>query len=126
MENEKEVCSPPPFDLDEAQYFECACRSDEHTLKFIYVSAPDPEPEFYTTVFLNECSLPMRIWNAIKYVFGYKCKYGHFDCFMLREKDLNRLITLLQAYKVDFQMQKLKYAAQEAKKKNENKHETFI
>ena len=76
----------------ETQFFECMCHSDEHTLKFVY----DPDDnELYTTVFLNETRLWHRIWNAIKYIFGYKCKYGHWNCWLLQPEDIDRLKTLL-------------------------------
>jgi hypothetical protein len=28
-------------------------------------------------------------------VFGYKCKYGHFDCFIMQPKDYSRFLRLL-------------------------------
>ena len=94
------------MDETKVEYFECACHSDEHTLKF----ALDPgfwegekqtdEPELYTSVFLgNYPGFFKRIWIAIKYVFGYKCKYGHWDCFLIKKDDTDRLIKLLEEYK---------------------------
>ena len=75
------------------EFFECACHSDEHTLKFGY----DPEDnELYTSVFLNQYqNVFKRVWIALKYVFGYKCKYGHWDCFIMRAEDGERLKSLL-------------------------------
>lgn len=77
----------------EVQYYECACFSPEHTLRFVF----DPEDkEIYTEVYLNHYqNFFKRIWIAIKYVFGYQCKYGHFDCFIMRSDDAQRLIGLL-------------------------------
>jgi hypothetical protein len=80
------------------EFFECSCYSDEHTLKFI-LDDDVKYPCLYTSIFLSEPSLLKRIWLSIKYIFGYKCKYGHFDCFLLREKDADRLIDLLNNYK---------------------------
>jgi len=80
--------------LDGTEYFECQCGSDEHTLRFT-LSLDDPA-YIYTSVFLG--SYPWgwrRIWTGIKYLFGYKCKYGHWDCFMLRPEDAARLRSLL-------------------------------
>lgn len=83
-------------------FLECACYSDEHTLKFTL----DIDPEcvdFYTSVFLNQTNnFFKRIWVALKYVFGYKCKYGHWDCFLLRKEDTTKLIEMLQEYKMAF------------------------
>jgi hypothetical protein len=75
------------------EFFECACFSDEHTLKFSY--DPD-ENELYTSVYLNQYrSIWKRIWVAIRYVCGYRTKYGHWDCFILRAEDAIRLRSLV-------------------------------
>jgi len=75
------------------EFFECACFSDEHTLKFSY--DPD-ENELYTSVYLNQYrSIWKRIWVAIRYVCGYRTKYGHWDCFILRPEDAARLRSLV-------------------------------
>jgi hypothetical protein len=77
----------------EAQHFECACHSPEHTLSF---SWDDEENEIYTQVFLRSYhNFFWRVWAAIKYVFGYKCRYGHWDCFIMQSKDAQRLKDLL-------------------------------
>jgi hypothetical protein len=75
------------------EFFECACFSDEHTLKFSY--DPD-ENELYTSVYLNQYrSVWKRIWVAVRYVCGYRTKYGHWDCFILRPEDAIRLRSLV-------------------------------
>jgi hypothetical protein len=50
----------------------------------------------YTSVYLHHYqSFLKRIWIAIKYVFGYRSKYGHWDCFIMQPKDAERLRSLL-------------------------------
>ncbi len=80
--------------FDDTQYFECQCSSAEHALVF---TLDQEESEIYTEVFLNNYR-PWwkRVGVAVKYVFGYKCKYGHFDCFLMQNKDADRLITMLK------------------------------
>jgi len=84
------------------EHFECICYSDEHRLTF---QIDDDikngwKPEFYTSVFLAEHSdIFKRIWTAIKYIFGYKCRYGHWENFIMNEKDIDRMLTVLQNYK---------------------------
>lgn len=74
-------------------YFECECGSPEHTLVFRY---NEEDNELYTMVFLNQYrNIFKRIWVAIKYIFGYKSKYGDWDCFVLRPEDKDRLIRLI-------------------------------
>jgi hypothetical protein len=91
-----------PIDkIDESQFFECACHSDEHTLRFSFIPSDDPlDNEVYSSVFLNQYhSFFGRLWVAIKYLFGYKCKYGHFDCFILKDADVDRMVELMTKYK---------------------------
>lgn len=76
------------------EYFECSCKSPEHTLRFMLC-----DDELYAYVFLRPEPLYKRIWNAVKYVFGYQCAYGHFDEFILHYNDADRLVTLLNKYK---------------------------
>jgi hypothetical protein len=77
----------------ETQFFDCACHSPEHTLRFIW---DDEDNEIYTEVYLcHYFNFFKRLWVALKYVFGYKCKYGHWDCFILNNKDAQRLKDLL-------------------------------
>jgi hypothetical protein len=81
--------------LTTIEHFTCECLSDEHTLRFIF-----DEEEIWTSVFLNQYhSWWMRIWIGLKYVLGYKCKYGHFDCFIMRSEDVDRMMQLLQRFK---------------------------
>jgi len=51
-------------------------------------------------VFLNDWpGFWKRCWYAIKYVFGYKCKYGHFDNVLLKVEDADNMIDMLNQFK---------------------------
>ena len=85
---------------DRIEYYECACFSTEHTLKFYLLDDPEIGPELHTSIFLNQYhNIFGRIWIAIKYIFGYKCKYGHWDCWILQKEDAERLSVLMDDYK---------------------------
>lgn len=91
----------PMFDREE--HFRCACHSPEHTIVFDVdkdeMSDYDPFPEMYLHVHLHQHrSIFKRIWVAIKYVFGYKCKYGHWDCWVLRSEDAERMRDMLDEF----------------------------
>ena len=80
--------------LDGTHFFECECGADEHTLKFVYDKTDN---ELYLSVFLNQYrSWWKRIYIAIQYVFGYKCKYGHWDNWTMTSGDASRLHKLLE------------------------------
>ena len=83
--------------MQKFHYFECQCYSDEHTLKFTLDD--EDEPYLVTSIFLNQYrSIFKRVWVAIKYIFGYTCKYGHWDCWELRPEDSKRLMALLEEH----------------------------
>jgi hypothetical protein len=81
----------------ECHFFECHCHSPEHTLVFHLF---DDDPKMLCAhVFLNPDNFFKRIWNSIKYIFGYKCAYGHFDEFIFNPKDAQKLMNLLEQIK---------------------------
>jgi hypothetical protein len=84
------------------EHFECICDSNEHMITFKYMknSYDTNEPELYCSIYLNQYrGLLKRIWTAIKYVFGYKCRYGHWDCWTMKPADCDRMISLLEQFK---------------------------
>lgn len=81
----------------EKEYFECQCHGDEHILTFSFWVVSD-DPDCYVHIFLNHRRWYKRIWPAIRYIFGYKCKFGHFDEMILKHKDVSRLRELCQEF----------------------------
>lgn len=82
--------------------FECSCYSDEHRLVFNLDDGNglNWRPELYCSTFLcQHQNVFRRLWVAAKYVLGYKCKYGHFDCFIMREEDVGRFQKLILKFK---------------------------
>lgn len=80
-------------------YFECACYSNDHTIKMDLCTEDKEFPDLYLSVQLNQWNgIFKRIWLAIKYIFGRGCRYGHWDTWMLKHDDVNRLRNLLETY----------------------------
>ena len=84
------------------EYFDCECMSSEHTLRFIYFPPykydkdDTEEGELYTEVYLNNYrNVFKRIWIALRYIFSYPCKYGHFDCTIIKKEDYQRFKQLI-------------------------------
>jgi hypothetical protein len=77
----------------------CQCSSPEHQIIFRYFE-DESEKEIYMSIHLNSSkNIFERINKAIKYIFGYKCKYGHFDEFILRQEDtekFEKIVTYLK------------------------------
>lgn len=74
----------------------CECNSSEHTLRYMY---DQENKELYTEVYLNNHnSIFKRIYIAVKYIFGYTSKYGHFDCTIMSKKEASKLFHFLRKY----------------------------
>lgn len=81
------------------KYLECACDSAEHTLRFTLDVVDNEFAEIYVEVQLNQY-LPWykRVYRAVQYIFGYECKYGHFDTTILNNKNIPQLKDILEEF----------------------------
>ena len=71
------------YDDPRNHYIICACSSDEHTLRLMHFKS-DPKAgndfdEVYWSVYLNAYPWYKRLWIAVRYVFGYRSKFGDWD-----------------------------------------------
>ena len=64
--------------------FMCQCGSTEHVVIAQYW--PDDD-DVYLSVHLAPLSFWQRMKNGIKYIFGYRSKYGDFDEIILKHED---------------------------------------
>ncbi len=83
--------------LDGSYFFECGCHSSEDILKFDLCKEEDHK-EIYLSVFLDNGPWWERLWLGLKYIFGYKCKYGHFNCWTMNEEDAQRLKKMVEDF----------------------------
>lgn len=74
--------------MDKPELFICECYNTEHQIILHY----DEEDNItYFTIHLTTWRNPFkRFWKAMKYVFGYRCRYGDFDEFILNPRDVKR------------------------------------
>jgi hypothetical protein len=71
------------------ELFVCACESMEHQIAF---TCDDNWETVIATIHLvPEYNIFKRIWKAIKYIFGYRCKYGHFEEFIFNPENADHL-----------------------------------
>lgn len=72
----------------------CDCFSAEHNVQIVI---DEEHKELTLEVYLHQYrSLWERIKVAVKYIFGYKCQYGHWDCFNFRKEDLVKIKNVLE------------------------------
>lgn len=80
--------------------FICKCDNVEHQLIFSYFEDFDNCKEVYVSVHLYpETNIWKRFINGIKYIFGYRSKYGHFDEFIFNEGDVHKLEEIVKYLK---------------------------
>lgn len=74
--------------------FICDCHSLEHQYSFWYDSE---ENELYFEPHLhNGGSWYIRFWNRLKYLFGYKSRFGAFDEVIINPNDAIEIIKYLE------------------------------
>ncbi len=71
----------------------CQCQSPEHQIMFLWDD--DENPAVYMEIHLNKLPFFKRLKYAIKYIFGYKCKYGAFDEVILKPEDAYKVKDIL-------------------------------
>lgn len=93
------------------QTFECACHNDEHEFKFILdLDEPDYKAVYLVT-FMADGGFWYRLTRAIKYLFGYKCRFGHFDETVIdNPKDAQRIADLMDVFLTEYSEMSNKYA----------------
>lgn len=79
------------------ELFICQCHNTEHQLIFSYDK--DWEEVFVSVHLIPESNIFKRIWIEIKYIFNYRSRYGHFDEFILKKSDANRLQKIINFLK---------------------------
>jgi hypothetical protein len=92
--------------MTETHHVICECHSPDHVLQFSHAEGMDEDQICWTQVQLHQYrSIWQRLVVAVKYVFGYKCRYGHWDCTLIDLKQgkalrdyLNRAIEAKEAY----------------------------
>ena len=84
----------------EQQLFVCDCGDVSH--QFIlswYPEDGDWSDELYIQIHLNQSNgFWKRLWHGIKYVFGYKCRFGAFDEILLDKNSAARLRNSLDEF----------------------------
>ncbi len=88
-----------------SEHFDCRCGCTDHDVKFAWLerspdwSIDEDEPDLWLEVQMHQYrSVWRRLWLAAKYVCGYGCAYGHWDCWTLAPKDIGRLHAMIEAH----------------------------
>lgn len=91
--------------LDKRELFPCDCGTSDHQFIFeIYDwdskdELPEDNVSCSMSVFIQDRPFWTRLWYAIKMIFGYKTRYGHWDYIMLNYETTGKLIEGLERYR---------------------------
>ena len=67
--------------MTETHHVICECHSPDHILQFSHMEDMDGDQICWTQVQLHQHhSFLERLVIAVKYLFGYQCRYGYWDC----------------------------------------------
>lgn len=81
--------------------FYCDLNSPEHVFRFVVSESEfgKEDSQLYLEVFLHQyLSFFQRLVVAVKYLFGYKSKYGHWDVTTLSKDDVQRLFVFIHQH----------------------------
>ena len=80
-------------------FINCNCHAPEHILRFTYWPWEEDESDKYAKlidldIFLESPSFFRRVWRGVKYIFGFKTKYGsgHFTEIILNKDSCKKMI----------------------------------
>lgn len=76
----------------------CECHSPEHQVLFWY---DDEDDELYCEVHLSDQPFFRRLWGGLKYIFGYKSRYGNWDNTIFSPENCKKLRDYLNKYHKD-------------------------
>lgn len=82
------------------KYIDCNCSSIEHTLRFMYFddNRDTRDHELYIDVYLDKTKWYKRVWRGIKYIFGWRSRYGDFTEIIYGMDEVKELKAFLEEY----------------------------
>lgn len=84
-------------------YFECQCNDESDRLVYNLWEDTEGEPTLMVHVFLGSGPWYRRIWKGLKYIFGYKCRYGHFGEHIFKPEDMWQMRTMMNKYSLAYE-----------------------
>lgn len=83
----------------EEKFIRCYCGYSEHQIILTFDPDDDKDEPLFLEVHLrNWRNLFRRLWPAIKYLFGYHCRDGHWDCVGINPQKAQEMIAFLDRF----------------------------
>ncbi len=85
-------------EFKETEVFICDCNSIEHQAKFYYWKGENYDTFNILIHLTTYKNVFKRIWYALKYIFGYKSRFGAWDEFLMSSDDQKKLYEFLNGH----------------------------
>ena len=80
--------------MEQNEILICECSSVEHQIVLRYDDEDKDEGLAYAEIHLVKLPFFKRLLRGLKYIFGYKCKYGDFEEIILSPKHARQIYFL--------------------------------
>lgn len=77
------------------KYIDCSCHSLEHLIR---ISWDDEYEDLFLEYHLSMYPWYLRLWKALKYVFGFRSRYGDFGEVLFNQEQVANLVDTLLAF----------------------------
>ena len=78
----------------------CDCNDPEHLILFLTVeNVLDDDKLVFAEIHLVKRRFIKRLWYGIKYILGYRCKYGAFDEIVISKYNYGTLEKVVKYFK---------------------------
>lgn len=87
--------------MDNRRYLECNCKSLEHTVQFMWFNEDSGDRDYnflYMHTYLNPWGFWRRLVQAVKHIFGYQCRFGCVEEFLLTDPEVEQLRDICNEY----------------------------
>ena len=110
--------SDPNDNWYQRDFLVCRCSSNEHLVRLDWMqpTARHDPLEVYMSVHLPKQPLFQRLWIAVKYVFGYRCRYGDWDEVILGSHELHQLKQFIRRTEESYEAKVIEIANRPDKK----------
>ena len=87
---------------------ECGDVSDQIIMRWFCNLEPDDEQDVYVSFFLRKLPFFKRVVLGLKYIFGYRSKYGEFGEVIIRPEDYTDVERVAETLKKEYERREKK------------------
>lgn len=80
----------------DVEHINCECHHPEHAFNLTF---DKKDGDLFLTIFLSNGRWYKRIVPALKFIFGYKSRFGHFDEVQIDPNKRSQLFEIIKKFK---------------------------